>query len=253
MSNPVVALVDEHGDGIPLDLGAIAVSELVGTVDRDHVLRELDALAREAAAPPDADIVERVARVSVALFSTPRIRGTMMEDVVADKARIDVVLENGVGISAVLATIHAEVARRAELELAVCRVGDTSVVEVVQAEPTFYLDGFNLGAIVDQDAMRNFAEEQGAAHPVARQASRETLADLCVYLKAASLQTGDVEGAMPAVDAIVALLPDDPKSWRERGLMRRHLDLASGRDDLERYLELRPDAPDVDFIREKMK
>jgi regulator of sirC expression with transglutaminase-like and TPR domain len=64
---------------------------------------------------------------------------------------------------------------------------------------------------------------------------------------------GDFARALLALDRIISLTPDSIPALRERGLLAARLGaVEAAREDLSRLLELVPQAPDANSIRERL-
>jgi regulator of sirC expression with transglutaminase-like and TPR domain len=64
------------------------------------------------------------------------------------------------------------------------------------------------------------------------------------------LERGDWERVARSADRRLKLSPDTAEALRDRGLAYRELGYAKGaREDLARYLQLLPEADDVEYIR----
>ena len=69
-------------------------------------------------------------------------------------------------------------------------------------------------------------------------------------LKGLYLERGDWERVARTADRLLKLSPDTAEALRERGMAYRELGHTKGaREDLVRYLQLLPEADDVDAVR----
>ena len=79
---------------------------------------------------------------------------------------------------------------------------------------------------------------------------KEILARVLRNLKAIYLEREDDDAALSVMEWIIALSPAEPFEVRDRGLLFARLECArAAAEDLERYLELAPDAEDAQEIR----
>jgi regulator of sirC expression with transglutaminase-like and TPR domain len=77
----------------------------------------------------------------------------------------------------------------------------------------------------------------------------DMIARLLMNLKGAYLRVEDDAGALSAVDRLLLLRPDDVEEIRDRGLLHYRLRRWwPALQDLEHYLEQRPDAPDRESL-----
>jgi regulator of sirC expression with transglutaminase-like and TPR domain len=69
-------------------------------------------------------------------------------------------------------------------------------------------------------------------------------------LKGLYLEQGDWERVARSADRLLKLSPDTAEALRDRGLAYRELGYAKGaREDLARYLQLLPEADDLEAVR----
>jgi regulator of sirC expression with transglutaminase-like and TPR domain len=120
------------------------------------------------------------------------------------------------------------------------------------------LDPFNAGAVVTEAAFTaqlrqlNVSDPDGSVAELlaAPPDTRAILTRVLGNLKANYLHRGDLQRALAVVDRLVALNPDNPAWLRDRGALYQRLDCPRAAiTDLERYLALVPDDPEIDVIR----
>ena len=79
------------------------------------------------------------------------------------------------------------------------------------------------------------------------------LVRMLINLKWIYATRGDFARALLALDRIISLTPDSVPALRERGLLAARLgSVEAAREDLSRILELLPQAPDANSIRERL-
>jgi regulator of sirC expression with transglutaminase-like and TPR domain len=121
------------------------------------------------------------------------------------------------------------------------------------------LDPFASGRAVPRPTMVEQLRQMGVAEPDrqfdrlldAPPDTRAMLVRMLGNLKANYLQRKDFVRSLAVVDRLVNLDPANPLWLRDRGALYQRLDCARAAvADLERYLELAPDDPENDVIRE---
>ncbi|MDP6947274.1 MAG: tetratricopeptide repeat protein, partial [Myxococcota bacterium] len=169
----------------------------------------------------------------------------------------DQVLVHRAGLPILLSVVYMEVARRVGGQIDGISFPGHFVVRPTHADPPFYVDPYNGGAILRTDALRTRLTDLFGQAPTDQQWTRvvETsshtniLGRLCNNLKRAYLAKGDTEGALRAVERLILLRPDDPEEVRDRGLLKVTSGLIDeGTEDLAQYVASCPDAPDANAI-----
>ena len=120
-----------------------------------------------------------------------------------------------------------------------------------------YIDPFHKGLLLSEDDCAQRLRSMHGADFVFRRSfldpvgKRQILTRMLTNLKAIYVRQGDALRALAAVERIVLLQPHDPGEIRDRGLLRsRTGKLDEAVTDLVRYLDLRPQAPDGEAVRE---
>lgn len=167
------------------------------------------------------------------------------------------VLDKKKGIPITLSIIYVEVARQIGLDLRVC--GFPSHVVVKHGEDII-LDPFEGGRLLDIESLedilfRNFGEEiEFESEFLDELPEEKILVRIIRNLKNSYSQSYAYEKAMRCIDMILAVEPDAPDEIRDKGILEDrllHYDYAL--KYLNRYLEISPEAPDVDFVLEMIR
>jgi regulator of sirC expression with transglutaminase-like and TPR domain len=83
---------------------------------------------------------------------------------------------------------------------------------------------------------------------------RATLARVLGNLKAVYVQAQLFRRALAAVERILLVTPNDIEERRDRGMLLAQLNrMTEAVADTQTYLNLAPDAPDADSVREQLK
>jgi len=250
------ALVEGRGGDLPLDACcAWLAAEECETVVPQEIYDALDRLAVGVRA--GATAAESVARLNVHLFTSEGFHGDVADYQHPRNSLIDQVLARRAGIPILLCVIYMEVARRVGVEIDPIGFPGHFLVAPRDGDPRFYVDPFNGGRILKTDALLDRLEKMGAprcADPYLRTVTgRYILIRICNNLKGAFLRRQDVPGGLRATERLLLLSEDLVEERRDRGLMLAHLGRnAEAVADLERYLDLRPNAPDRARIEERI-
>jgi regulator of sirC expression with transglutaminase-like and TPR domain len=171
------------------------------------------------------------------------------------------VLDRRLGIPISLALVYCEVAKRAGIiARGVAFPGHFIVRIETQNEEALFVDPFFGGRALDDAGLKKILTRvTGDDRPVLPRyleaaSPRSMLVRMLVNLRAIYLSRGDMARAMLAVDRVICLTPDAPEPLRERGLLSMRLGATeAAKSDLERFLELMPDAQDAPAIRARLK
>lgn len=165
---------------------------------------------------------------------------------------LNVVIDKKTGIPITLSIIYIQLASYIGLELK--PVGFPSHFLVKYSEEMI-LDPFNGGMLLDIDDLQQMLD---SAYGSAVQFSPEYLNEvepekilirIARNLKNSYMQSFNYKMAMHCINMVLGLSPHDPDEIRDRGIVQSRLlqnDLAVR--SLEEYLELAPEADDVDYV-----
>ena len=169
------------------------------------------------------------------------------------------VLDRKLGIPISLALVQMEVTRRLGMPLDGVSFPGHFLVRLPVDDGILVLDPFNKGRPVSAEELRERAsphlggqapDDQQLLQILAPASHRAILMRMLRNLKGLYQHTGDWERVARSADRLLKLSPNGPDALRDRGLAYRELGYAKGaRDDLARYLQLAPEADDVESIR----
>jgi len=167
------------------------------------------------------------------------------------------VIEKKSGLPITMSIIYAEIAKFVGLELKI--VGFPGHV-LVKYNEEMILDPFNDGIPVDVDDLQEildmnfdgdlefqpeFLDEIGQEQILTRMARN---------LKNSYIQSYAYEKALKCTDMALAISPDSPEDIRDKGILEeRLLHSEVALEYLNKYLEMNPNAEDVDFILELIR
>lgn len=227
--------------------------------DLDHAayLRYLDDVAgaverRLAAADPAGDARDAL---SDEVFVQQGFAGNAVEYYDPRNSYLNEVIDRRRGIPITLAVIYLAVGRR--LGMAVQGVNAPGHFLVRHGERL--LDPFARGREVTTATLLEQIRQMGVSDPEAHLQrlltsppdTRAILVRMLGNLKANYLQRKDFVRSLAVVDRLVQLEPRNPLWLRDRGALYQRLECARAAiTDLERYLELAPEDPERDVIRD---
>jgi regulator of sirC expression with transglutaminase-like and TPR domain len=249
------ALIEAHGDTIPLDLAAalIAAEEQGLPVDPAQLSSELDTIAAGAHVPEGASAVEAVARLNHRLFTELGFKGDSTNYDDPKNSFIDQVLLRRRGLPILLSVLYIEVARRVGVKMV--GVGFPSHYLVRPTDSDFFIDPFHGGQVLRPEQLRAWLQRLYRGAPITKaiwaeatvtNTPRDILVRINRNLKFSHLRRDDLPGAVRASERLLLLAPQLAEERRDLGRML----IATGRveegvGELAHYLADRPTAPDA--------
>ncbi len=175
---------------------------------------------------------------------------------------INQVFERRLGNPISLAMVQMEVARRLGIPLDGVSFPGHFLVRLPVDDGLLVMDPFNGGRPLGVDELRERARPHlGGEVPDDRALlqildpapHRAILIRVLRNLHGVYADEGQWDRAARSADRILKLMPDQPEALRDRGLAYLQLEHRSGaRNDLARYLQLNPEARDLQAIREHL-
>ena len=173
------------------------------------------------------------------------------------------VFERRLGNPISLAMVQIEVARRLGVPLDGVSFPGHFLVRLPVDDGMLVMDPFNRGRPLDEDELRQRArphlggeapdDEALLPDPQSRLAPRDPDADAAQPAWRVYSDNDDWERAARSSDRILKLAPDNAEALRDRGLGYLKLGHRQARaQDLARYLQLHPEAPDAGSLRERL-
>ena len=170
---------------------------------------------------------------------------------------LNVVLDKKTGIPITISIIYSEIAKYIGLDLRI--VGFPGHV-IVKYKDEIILDPFYHGILLtiedlEENLNRNFGEDVEFIPEYLNEATTEQLlARLLRNLKNSYTQSYAYDKAIRCADMILEIQPGSPEEIRDKGILEeRLLHYDKALPLLNKYLELEPEAEDVDFILELIK
>ncbi len=264
-------------EAIELDRAALELARLgAPDLDVDCYLQRLDGFAArvreqirglppaspECAVDGDSslpDLPDIVQAINHVLFEEAGLRGNTDDYTDPANSFLDQVLDRGLGIPITLSVIYIEVARRIGLRLQGVSFPGHFLVMSDYGDGVVVIDAFFGGITLSEDQMlgriRHVLGEELPAHHYLAQflvpaGPRETIVRMLRNLKGAYIGTEQPYKAIPIVDRLLLLVPDDVDQWRDRGELYRQIDcFRLALEDFQRYLTLATDAIDTELVR----
>ncbi len=251
------------GERTDLARAALAIARIAyPDLDPAPYLRQLDDLAA-AVRPrlyPQASPEAAVTELAGYLFGECGFRGNQEEYYDPRNSYLNDVLERRTGIPITLSLVLIETGARLGLGIEGVGFPGHFLVRVAGSRGPLVLDPFFGGRPIGERELlaryRSFVGSDAPALPPDALATTGTPAILTRMLRnllRAYLDQKDHAHALAAADLLLVLVPDSADEVRVRGLLYEHLEcFGAALGDFRRYLELAPEAPDAERIRERV-
>ena len=259
------ALVNPAHEDASIDLAgaalAIARTEYPG-LDIPYYVARLEALAhrlrgRMRNSPTAREVIALLNRL---LFDEEGLRGNRDDYYDPRNSFLNDVLDRKLGIPITLSVIYMEVARRVGFPIAGTGMPGHFLLkhyDVVEGE--IIVDPFNRGRIIGntecQQRLNEIYSGEIELRPEFLQpvTHREILTRMLNNLRQIYFTQRNFRKGVATLDLLLAIPPQSPELLRERALARLNLEQFLGAaQDLGAYLQLRPEAPDADDVRETL-
>jgi len=169
------------------------------------------------------------------------------------------VLDRRTGIPLTLSMLFMEQARAAGFEAFGVALPGHFVTRVRYDNRSILVDPYHGGHVVTVEDCRQLVARSTGRPSLFRETHLDgvpgttILKRLLLNLKQVYVSSADFARALSAVERLLLISPGDPNQLRDRGLIKAHL----GRPgpaivDLERYLTLVPDAPDLKTVEGRL-
>jgi len=167
------------------------------------------------------------------------------------------VIDKKTGLPITISILYAEIAKFINLDLKI--IGFPSHI-LVKYNEEMILDPFNDGRLLDIDDLQeildeNFGGELEFEPEFLDEIEQEQiLARLARNLKNSYVQSFVYDKALRCVNMVLAIEPNSPEDIRDKGILEERLMNSNiALEYLNRYLEINPNAEDVDFILELIR
>ncbi|MCC5898390.1 MAG: tetratricopeptide repeat protein [Phormidium sp. BM_Day4_Bin.17] len=245
----------------PIDLGKAALCialEEYPDLDIDAYLQRLDGYAEDIAQqlPQERYPLRVINALNSYLFETLKFRGNQENYYDPKNSFLNDVLERRVGIPITLSVVYLELAKRLQFPMVGVGMPGHFIIRPDFEDAGIFVDAFNGGEVLfPEDCERRLTQIYG--RPISLQpeflepvSSEQILVRMLTNLKAIYIAQQEISKALAAIERILLLAPDAVLELRDRGLIYYQSGQAiAASQDLERYLSLRPDAPDASTIQ----
>ncbi len=239
----------------------IAKEEYPG-LEVDHYLSHLDAMAAEVQARIGCveDPHRLIASLSNYLFQEQGFHGNTDNYYDPRNSFLNDVLDRRTGIPITLSTVYIELGRRLGVRLVGVGMPGHFLVKYAGPDEEIVIDPFHQGTIVSpaecQRILDRIYDGKLAFDPhfLATLGTRQILARMLNNLKAIFFNAHAYTKALSVVERLLILDPQAANEIRDRGLLSCQLKrYPQAMADLERYLELAPEAEDAEVIRAHLR
>jgi regulator of sirC expression with transglutaminase-like and TPR domain len=246
---------------IDLAAGALMIAAIEHPgLDPIPSLRRLDELAARSGASTVGDPLKALHRLREFLFEEEGFRGNARDYYDPRNSCLNDVLEQRLGIPITLSLLTMEVGRRTGLRIAGVGLPGHFVVRAdIGSEPVL-LDPFDAGAVLTHErAAALVARAPGRRIRLTDQhlapvTKRQILTRMLMNLRSIYCQGGAWSKALAVFDRLLVLDEDSSGHVRDRGSVLVTLgQLRRGLADWERYLSTRPEAADLETVRQQLR
>lgn len=268
MNDRLPARLRELLDASPEDVRLAEVALLLSDaqrpgVDVEEQLGRLDDIARAVSErlPPDADAVQTVLAINQHIFHEMGFSGAGAEYYDPRNSFLDEVLTSKRGIPITLGILYIDVGRQLGLDLHGVAFPGHFLVRCEMEDGVVIIDPYGGGATLDREDLQSRLRETRNGEVaddtldemLVPASPRDVAARMLRNLKAIHLRAKHYDLALPILDWLVEIVPDDAVELRDRGRVFEHLEcFRAAVGDYARYLEQVPDADDTDAIRSRV-
>ena len=219
----------------------------------DHLRTEIETIPGEA---------QKMAAINRHLFDELGYSGDHDEYYDPRNSYLNEVIERRRGNPVSLALVQMEVARRLGVPLDGVSFPGHFLVRLPVDDGLLVMDPFNGGRPLGVDELRERArthlggqtpDDSVLAQILDPAPARAILMRMLRNLHGVYAEAEQWDRAARSADRVLKLAPDDLDALRDRGLAYLRLEhLAGARQDLARYVQRHPDAPDAQWVREQL-
>ena len=250
-----------RGEEINLARAALLVAaEEDGSCDVEASLDALARMGREARERVGGERYAPVVALNRYVFEELGFTGNREHYYDPRNSLLNRVVERRTGIPITLSIVYMELGRLAGLEVEGVGMPGHFIVRARGAEGAPVLvDPFNREIVDEDDCQHRLDEVYGGQVPLTTEhlrgvSKREILIRLLTNLKSVYAQGQLHRRALATVERILLLAPHALSERRDRGLLLAQLErLPEAAADVQAYLRLNENAPDVESLREQLK
>lgn len=224
-------------------------------------LEKLDTIgdiARERASKA-IDVYDSISALNATLFEQLGFRGNRENYYDPRNSFLNEVIDRRVGIPITLTVVYMEVARRIGLLLEGVGLPGHFIAKHPTESGDIFIDVFNGGRLIGEIGCAEILSEMSKGklklkpHHLAGITNKQILTRMLGNLLGI-YSSSDYRRALAIIELALILHPDSPGHVRDRGLLFAATGNASKAiEELQRYLDLSPTAPDRDTVRKQIK
>ena len=243
-----------------LDLAALAIATLNHPdLDAPACLHTLDALAARVQVEAErhagsGEALGGLRALRHVLADIEGFRGNDEDYHAPDNSYLDLVLERKVGLPITLSVVYLEVARRAGIRLYGVPFPGHFLVACDSGDHKLVVDPYHGGEILTEEGCKELLEQVAPQLKFTSSMLAPAPVELITYrmlsnLRRVYLERKDAERGLAVVDLLLMLAPNHPGELRTRAALLANLGAyRAALQDVERCLELSPEAPDRDRL-----
>jgi regulator of sirC expression with transglutaminase-like and TPR domain len=251
-----------HGDCLDLVEAAMWIAaEEYQDLDVEHQCGRIRLICAEGArrVHETRNPFARLDGLRAYLFEELGFRGNLEQYNDPRNSFLNDVLDRRLGIPLTLSILFVEQARAAGFDARGVGLPGHFVARMSYEGRTILVDPFHAGSVISQEDCKQLVARSTGRGWLFRPGylegttERAMLARLLMNLKYAYLGRSDYARALAAVERLLLVTPGDSGEIRDRGFLKARLgrpDAAIA--DLERYLSLSPDAPDIKSVEGRL-
>lgn len=253
-------------ESLPLTEAALAIAQdAYPDLDLQGTLAEIDELALRAKKrmPEGADVRQQVTFLNRVFFREMGFAANLNDFFDPDNSHLNVVLRRRRGIPISLAVLYLEIAGQLGLPVQGVSFPGHFLLRVSLPDGDAMLDPTTGRALSESDMVEMLEPYVASAGDSVARAlrmllepatRREIVARMLRNLKSVYLQTERWERLLGIQQRLVILLPESIEEIRDRGFAYARLDyLRPALEDLEHYLDERPDAEDATVVESQLQ
>ncbi len=257
-SQALLDLLARRPSDIELDHAALELARVeYPDLDTGHYIRELDrhAFAIADRASDLSDGRQFVTAANEYLFGELGLAGNQDDYYNADNSMLNRVLETKLGLPISLSVIYMEIARRLAKPVSGIGLPGHFVVYYDDGDFSTYIDPYNGGNLIDIAGCCELAQidalEPGMLEPVDR---RSVVMRMINNLRNVYFSRRESAKAERVLELLITANPQSPEEHKQMGVVLLQQErMADSLQAFQRYLELWPNAPDRERVKEQVQ
>lgn len=260
--NRFAEIVSREDTAINLGEAALVIAaEEYPRLDVDLYLERLDHfgdLARERVADA-SNPTDVITALNATLFERLGFHGNPEHYYDPRNSYLNEVIDRRTGIPITLTVVYIEVARRVGFPVSGVGLPFHFIAQHQADTGPIFIDPFNEGRVLSPSACDELITQMSGGKLDLQPEHLEAVTNKQILTRMLSnlfgvYSSSDYRRALAAVECILLINPESPLHVRDRGLLLAQAgDRTGAIAELERYIELTPNAPDADAVRERIR